>query len=83
MDHGSFYVFGEKLESTLRLPVRSRFVRNADFHFDGLFLKIHHCEFRNKALALVLGEGVYVLRLPLWQYGGLDSASSANRVQMV
>ena len=86
---GSFCVCGEQLDLTLFLHVRlCLFEKTHVFHAYCLFAKIHHCHHHEFGKRLFLGGTAFIFRrraficlsFPLWKYGGLDSASSANKV---
>ena len=90
----SFYVFRKQWDLSFCFQVRCICPREStDFHVDRRFAKIHHREFRKnwrlcfkkctdflRRASIFPEEGGDVLRFTLWKYGGLDSASSGNRM---
>ena len=82
---GSFHVFGEKLDFVCKTLQKNPRV---DFP---LFKLIYRCKAPSSARwskafiflrrALIFRRKAFISwRLPLWRYGGLDSANSANKV---
>ena len=85
---GSFSVFGEQSDLARLITSRIQFVEKTLISM----LMFCHPEFREEAYIcekgsyllrrafIFPGRAFIFLRFPLWKYGGLDSASSANRV---
>ena len=85
---GSFCVFGEMWDLTLFLPSQIVF-ENREIAMLMVYLQ--------RSIIMSLGKGsyfweqgiyflekgVYFLRIPLWKYGGPDSANSANKVSCI
>ena len=86
MDRGSFPVFGEKLDSTCVLAVRVQFFEKTQISSLLARWKVLSSAMWAKAFifsrkAFVFWRKAFIFwRMPLWRYGGLDSANSANKV---
>ena len=83
---GSFHVFGEKLDLTWFYKSESSFLRKTQ-----ISSLLARCKVPSSAMwakAFIFSRKAFIFRrkafifwrLPLWRYGGLDSANSANKV---
>ena len=83
---GSFYGFGEKVDSTCVLAVRVQFFEKTQI--SSLLARWKVLSSAMWAKAFIFSRKAFIFRieafifwrLPLWRCGGLDSANSANKV---